>query len=110
MEVRWLGHATICVRLDGTTILTDPALRPRMAGLVRHAARPQPSAWRWVDTILISHGHRDHLDLPSLRLLGADVYVIVPNGLGAFIRGAGVRHISELKVGDRLDLGAVGLQ
>lgn len=110
MEVRWLGHATTCVRLDGTTILTDPALRPRMAGLVRHAAQPQASAWQEVDAILISHGHHDHLDLPSLRLLGADVHVIVPNGLGAFIRRAGVRHISELKVGDRLALGAVTVE
>ena len=110
MKVGWLGHATTCVQLDGTTILTDPALRPRMAGLVRHAAQPQPSAWQEVDAVLISHAHYDHLDLPSLHLLGAAVHVVVPRGLAAFVRRAGVPRVSELGVGDRVALGSVTVE
>ena len=110
MEATWLGHATTRLRLDGTTILTDPALRPRMAGLVRHAAQPQPSVWQGVDAVLISHAHHDHLDLPSLRLLGHDVQVVVPHGLAAFVRRTGHPHVSELAVGDRLALGSVTVE
>lgn len=110
MDVTWLGHATLRLELDGATILTDPALRPRLAGLIRHAEQPKPSSWHGVDAVLVSHAHHDHLDLPSLGLLDGDVHVIVPRGLGAFVRGAGMRHVSEVDVGDRLAVGSVAIE
>ena len=39
-----------------------------------------------VDAVLISHLHHDHLDVPSLRQLGLDKRLIVPNGAGALLR------------------------
>ena len=91
LAVTWLGHATLRLALDGATILTDPALRPRMGGLIRHAAQPKPPTWHGVDAVLVSHAHHDHLDLPSLGLLDPDLHVVVPRGLGALVRGAGMR-------------------
>ncbi len=70
IELRYVGHATTLIRLGGTTVLTDPVLRSRIGPLRRHGARPGPEAAR-PDLVLISHQHRDHLDLPSLRLLDA---------------------------------------
>jgi L-ascorbate metabolism protein UlaG (beta-lactamase superfamily) len=110
LAVTWLGHATLRLALDGATILTDPALHPRMGGLIRHAAQPKPPTWHGVDAVLVSHAHHDHLDLPSLGLLDPDVHVVVPRGLGALVRGAGMRQVSEVDVGDRLTVRSVVIE
>lgn len=115
MEITWLGHSTVRIELDGTVLLTDPALRPRLAGLVRHAPAPAVEARRHVDAVLISHAHHDHLDLPSLRLLGADIRIIVSRGAGAFLGRAGFRNVTEVEVGsqvriDEVDVTAVPAQ
>lgn len=74
----WLGHSTVLLKIDGTTVLTDPVFSTR-AGVhfgplaigIRRLVRP---ALRIVDlpkidVILLSHAHFDHFDIPSLRRL-----------------------------------------
>ena len=97
IELRYVGHATTLIRLGGTTVLTDPVLRSRIGPLRRHGARPGPEAAR-PDLVLISHQHRDHLDLPSLRLLDAGTPIVAPRGTAGLLASAGAR------AGDR-DLG-----
>jgi L-ascorbate metabolism protein UlaG (beta-lactamase superfamily) len=77
--VRYIGHGTVLIELDGVRLLTDPLLRKRVAHLRRAVPldRELPSA----DAVLISHGHHDHLDVPSLRLLGFGTQLVVPRGL-----------------------------
>ena len=45
---------------------------------------------------MISHAHLDHLDLPSLVLLGTDTPLAVPRGAGRMLRRAGFRNVTEL--------------
>jgi L-ascorbate metabolism protein UlaG (beta-lactamase superfamily) len=99
LVLRYIGHATVLVELDGVRFLTDPLLRMRVAHL-RRAGPIQPIDE--VDAILISHGHYDHLDLPSLRALAAKV--VVPRGLGARLRGFEVVEVDE---GDEVSVGPV---
>jgi L-ascorbate metabolism protein UlaG (beta-lactamase superfamily) len=84
-RIVWLGHATVLLELGGARLLTDPVLRARVAHLRRHP--PVPRDPGRLDAVLISHLHRDHLDLPSLRRLRAGA-VVVPRGAGAAVRGA----------------------
>src|SRR5688572_19990085 len=70
-RLTYVGHATTLIELDGVALLTDPLLRERI-GYVRRIAPAIPDAPR-ADAILISHAHRDHLDLPSLTRLPRDV-------------------------------------
>ena len=93
------------IELDGVRFLTDPLLRTRVAHLRRAVpvAGPPPTA----DVVLISHGHYDHLDLPSLRLLGSTPRVFVPHGLVGRIPGPNVVGIEE---GDELKVGAVAVR
>lgn len=105
MEVRWLGHSTVLLELDGVRVLTDPVLRKRVAHLRRTTAAPDLG--NAVDAILISHGHHDHLDLPSLRRLPRSVPVIVPRGLGELVRRQGFADVREVLAGDELAVSAV---
>lgn len=98
-EITWLGHSTALVRTGETWILTDPILRGRAAHLRRRLPL-LPGDWpARVDTILISHLHLDHCDLPTLRKLGRDIPVIVPVGAGAWLQRRGFRRVEELAVG-----------
>jgi L-ascorbate metabolism protein UlaG (beta-lactamase superfamily) len=102
----WLGHSTVRIELDGERVVTDPVLRWRVVHLRRAAAVPD-SAVAGVDTVLVSHSHFDHLDLPSLSLLDRSVRVVVPRGAGRLVRRRGFESVVEVEEGDALELGAV---
>ncbi len=105
-RVVWLGHATVVIDLDGTKLLTDPVLRPRIAHLRRSWAA-DPHALRGVDAVLVSHVHFDHLDLPSLEKLERSVPVVVPRGAGGLLRRRRFEHVLEVAAGEELRIGAV---
>ncbi|MBO3103141.1 MBL fold metallo-hydrolase [Cellulomonas fengjieae] len=69
LRVRWLGHASTVIDVDGVRLLTDPLLL-RQAGLLRRrGAAPDAAHWQGADAVLLSHLHHDHAELGSLRLL-----------------------------------------
>ena len=104
MAVTWAGHATVRIEMDGAALLTDPMLRPRVGHLHRVAPPPGPVAER-LSALLISHLHRDHLDIPSLRGVDPTVPVIAPRGAGALLARAGRRAVIELLPGDTVPVG-----
>src|SRR4051812_24549644 len=105
-QLTWLGHSTALIDLDGVRLLTDPTLRRRVLHLRRERAVPA-SALRGLDTVLVSHLHYDHLDLPSLRSLGRELPIVVPRGGGGLLRRRGFRTITEIEPGDELGVGAL---
>lgn len=112
LGVTWAGHATALVAVDGLRILTDPALTPRLAHLRRHHAIEVDALA--ADIVLISHIHIDHLHLASLRLLTRDRHrrmtVVVPAGAAPLVRRAGFAAVIEVRVGDVVPFGSVGVE
>jgi L-ascorbate metabolism protein UlaG (beta-lactamase superfamily) len=106
-RVRFLGHATVLIDLDGTRFITDPLLRPRIPGLVhRHPIKD----WHVVDgvqAILISHLHHDHLDIPSLRYLDKRALLLAPTGAAHVLHSRGIRTSAELRPADTMQVGQV---
>jgi L-ascorbate metabolism protein UlaG (beta-lactamase superfamily) len=97
------------VRIDlaGHRVLTDPLLTGRVGPLRRVVAVPAPETYAGVDLVLLSHLHGDHLHLPSLRLLGSHVRIVVPRGAGAWLRARGFRHVTEVLPGQTITHGAL---
>jgi L-ascorbate metabolism protein UlaG (beta-lactamase superfamily) len=95
----------VLLELDGARLLTDPLLRPRVAFLRRHG--PPAEVPEGVDAVLLSHMHRDHVDLPSLRRLAAGTRVIAPVGSARALRRFDVR---EVEVGDSVDIEGVRIE
>ena len=108
-SVRYVGHGTVLVSLDGVRLLTDPLLRARVTHLRRYGP-VHPDALRGVDAVLVSHAHHDHLDLPSIERLGRSVPVVVPRGLGLLLRRRRFRHVVEVEEGETLTVGGVRVQ
>jgi L-ascorbate metabolism protein UlaG (beta-lactamase superfamily) len=103
-HIQYVGHATVFVDLDGVRLLTDPLLRNRVAHL-RRASGVSARAQRGVDAVLISHGHYDHLDLPSLEKLGKKLPIVVPRGLGGLLRKKRFESVLEIEAGETLAIG-----
>jgi L-ascorbate metabolism protein UlaG (beta-lactamase superfamily) len=106
-EATFLGHSTVLLEMGGARILTDPVLINRVTILRRRASTLPPETYHDIDAVVISHLHLDHLDVPSLRLLGADTPLVVPRGAGRLLNRAGFRNVAELPSGASIDLGPV---
>jgi L-ascorbate metabolism protein UlaG (beta-lactamase superfamily) len=106
-RLTWLGHATVLLELSGVRLLTDPVLRSRVVHLRRRA--PEPADPGALDAVLISHAHRDHLDLPSLRRLDPRATVVAAPGTARSLRRLG-RAVVELAPGDEVQIGGVAVR
>jgi hypothetical protein len=81
MKVTLLGHASVLVAMEGATCVMDPVFfDPFEEGAVTSCPRRRvfPAKLPPIDTVIVSHRHPDHFDLPSLARLPRDADVIVP--------------------------------
>jgi L-ascorbate metabolism protein UlaG (beta-lactamase superfamily) len=105
----WLGHTSVLLKMDGTTILTDPVFSDRVGlnfgpltlGLKRLVAPalrvPQLPK---IDVVLLSHAHMDHFDIPSLRALESKgTTVVTATGTSDLLRVNRYRQVRELPWG-----------
>lgn len=116
----WLGHATVLLKVDGTTILTDPVFSDRVGlnlgpvtlgvkRLVAPALRLR--ALPKIDLVLISHAHFDHFDIPSLRALeNKGTTVITASKTGDLLRAGLYGRVEELAWGARAQAGPAAIQ
>ncbi len=96
--ITWLGHATMLIQIGNFTILCDPVF-DEISRLV-----PRTMKFPWSleelptpDVIVISHNHRDHLDVPSLRkLVQSQPSVYVPEGDACLLKKIGYTNVSEM--------------
>jgi L-ascorbate metabolism protein UlaG (beta-lactamase superfamily) len=104
--ILYVGHSTVLIELDGVRLLTDPLLRRRVVHLHRRSPIDLESI-RTVDAVLISHAHRDHLDVPSLRKVDRAATAVVPRGLAGPVERLGFARLVEVDEGQSVSFGAV---
>jgi L-ascorbate metabolism protein UlaG (beta-lactamase superfamily) len=109
VQIVYVGHSTVLVSMGGTSVVTDPLLRPRLLHLRRTGAAAA-DALTDVDAILISHLHFDHVDFPSLERLGRERTLVVPRGARALFERRGFRSLVELGRGERHVLGGLTVE
>jgi L-ascorbate metabolism protein UlaG (beta-lactamase superfamily) len=106
-RLTYIGHATTLLRLDGASILTDPMLREWLGPLRRQIPPPGPDVLGLPDLVLISHIHRDHLDVRSLRRLPPGAPVVVPRGGARWAARGNAREVREIGLGEAISIGGV---
>jgi L-ascorbate metabolism protein UlaG (beta-lactamase superfamily) len=106
-NLRFVGHSTVRLELGGRILLTDPVLTARVGGLTRVVPPPPRESYADADLVLISHLHGDHLHLPSLKLLGRGIRIVVPRGAGAWLAKKGFTRVEEIAPGETLDEGGL---
>ena len=111
MRITWVGHATVLLELDDARLLTDPILRKRIAHLRTVQPPPRSDELGPIDAVLVSHAHRDHLDVRSLRRLGKGVPVLAARGAVKSLRRRGFRGpVDAITAGETRTIGRLLVQ
>lgn len=104
VQITWIGHSTCLIRFHGWTVIADPVFSERASPVSwagpRRVWPPALAADELppVDTVIVSHNHYEHLDLPSLRELHAlhGPEFIVPLANKTLLAGEGITRVTEL--------------
>lgn len=95
----WLGHSTFLMKISQEIWITDPIFFDLSVVMKRRHAMPcAVEELPKIDSILLSHGHRDHLDMKSIKAIlkkNAEVQVYCPLGYATILKQIGVKHIQE---------------
>ena len=108
-HLTWIGHASFLGALGGVSFVVDPVFSTRIGGLIRRFGRPglRPDALPALTAVLITHNHYDHLDAASLDAIPAATPVVVPAGLGRWMRRHGRREVVELEWWQSVTIGGL---
>jgi L-ascorbate metabolism protein UlaG (beta-lactamase superfamily) len=106
-RVTFLGHSTCLVEVDDLRILTDPWLRGGLGPVRRQVDAVLPELFADLDAVFLSHGHHDHMDLPSLRRIPGKPTLVVPKGFGKLAARSALGPVEEVEPGDRLTIDRV---
>jgi L-ascorbate metabolism protein UlaG (beta-lactamase superfamily) len=120
IHAAWLGHSTVLLKIDGTTILTDPVFSDR-AGLnfrlvtlgVKRLVAPALAIADLpkIDLVLLSHAHFDHFDTPSLRALeNRGTTVVTAAKTADLLRVKRYAAVRELAWGERIRVGPLEIR
>jgi L-ascorbate metabolism protein UlaG (beta-lactamase superfamily) len=104
----WVGHSTFLLQLNGLNILTDPVWAKRM-GFQKRLTAPGLSLddLPEIDAVLISHGHYDHLDFPTLKKIKGTPHYFVPIGLKSLFNRKGYHKVTEMNWWDHIEFNGV---
>ncbi|HEY9160967.1 MAG TPA: MBL fold metallo-hydrolase [Desulfomonilia bacterium] len=104
IRVTYINHATVLIQTDGVNILTDPIFSnragpfPWMGSKRIRAPGVEIEKLPKIDVILISHDHYDHLDIPTLKLIGETSNPLILCGLGV------KKRIDRIKCSDVIEM------
>ncbi|MEE4609164.1 MAG: MBL fold metallo-hydrolase [Desulfobacteraceae bacterium] len=108
LSVTFINHASVLIRDPAGSFLVDPVFFGLLPFIHDFsplafdvAAMPRP------DAVLITHGHYDHLDKPSLQALGSQQHVIAPPGYASIFEEIGLKKDNRTVL-DWFDAATVG--
>lgn len=123
LRVTWMGHSSLLVEIDGSTVLIDPVWDERAspmqwAGPKRFFAAPlRLEDLPRIDVVLISHDHYDHLGEATIRKLSKidstkQARWVTSLGVGQILQRFGVAktQISELDWTQSITIAESGLE
>ena len=108
--ITYVGHATVLIETNKTRILTDPLLRNRIGFLKRYRHNIIKDLYQSIDAVLLSHMHRDHFDIPSLRLLDSSTMLIASKEAVQPLKMKGFSNLEEVNVDDCINIGDVSIK
>lgn len=95
IHATFIGHATVLIQTQGLNILTDPIWSKKTGPFGMGVKRVVDPGIPFdllpkIDLVLVTHGHYDHLDQPTLKRLRKrdNPHIIIPMGNEKYVKGA----------------------
>ena len=106
----WIGHSTFFIQMNGLNIVTDPVWAKRM-GFQKRLTEPgiPLEVLPEIDLVVISHGHYDHLDFPTIKKLKGNPHFFVPIGLRSLFIKKGYHRVTEMSWWDSIEFKGIML-
>jgi hypothetical protein len=101
MKIEYIGHACLLIDTGKMKIATDPWFHgPAYCGQWRIFPKPvNAAALNHIDVIALSHGHEDHLHVPSLEQIRGNKTVFYPylwyGGTKEYLQSLGFSKVTE---------------
>ena len=118
-KLTWFGHSTFLLEIDGKKILIDPMFgeKPspiKFIGAKRYSKELPIEIEKlpFIDAVVITHDHYDHLDFGSIKKLKGKVgKYFMPLGVGNYFVKWGVEKekISELNWWESIEFDSINL-
>jgi L-ascorbate metabolism protein UlaG (beta-lactamase superfamily) len=108
----WLGQSGFLLRRGGRFLLVDPYLSDSLTGKYADTETPHvrmtrrvvaPERLGFVDVVLATHGHTDHLDPGTLPFVGGTL--VVPGGIVDLARERAGREPVAIREGETVEVG-----
>lgn len=99
MYATFVAHSCMLIETDNFNFITDPIFRERIAFGFKRALHPlkiKINDLPRIDAILISHGHYDHLDVPSLKKFSKNIPIVIPKKRGKLCKRMGFSDVRGL--------------
>ena len=116
-HIWWLGQSGFLIGSDGRHLLVDPYLSDSLTVKYEGTATPHvrmrprvvaPEQLAFVDVVLSTHGHTDHLDAETLRAIGAPL--VAPAGIVELARERSGGEVAAISEGETLEVASFRVQ
>lgn len=95
-SIQWVGHSTTVINMDGVILATDPVTNNWLGHMKRKITPSMDLSKISLDYILLSHGHKDHIEFSTLKKLNKDATVIAPYGFSFLLKTIGYKNVVTL--------------
>ena len=111
-RVWWLGQSGFLIGHEGRHLLVDPYLSDSLTVKYEGTATPHvrmhpravaPEQLAFVDVVLSTHGHTDHLDGETLQAIGAPL--VAPAGIVELARERSGCDVTPIVEGETVEIG-----
>ena len=111
-HIWWLGQSGFLIGHEGRHLLVDPYLSDSLTAKYEGTETPHvrmhprvvaPEQLAFVDVVLSTHGHTDHLDGETLRAIGAPL--VAPAGIVELARERSGGEVTAISEGETIEVG-----
>lgn len=107
MQITYVGHATLLIKVAGVCVLTDPNFEDRLGRILPRVSAPGIAIDELpaLDALLLTHAHADHLSFKSLDRLPSNIPLYAPPAVAHWLARKGYRHAVPIDVEKSVRLG-----
>lgn len=106
VRITWIGHASFLLQFADHSVMVDPNWAT-WHGFVKRQRHPglDIKLLPFIDLVLVSHAHFDHLHKKSLRIIDSSEGIVVPKGSGNLVKKLGFHSVIEMALWEQRRFG-----